>query len=355
MAEESFQERTEQATPKKKEEARKRGSVAQSIEINSAIVLLSGVLAMTAVSHLWFGGLARELRFYFGNAGQISYSADTISSVLARPLLQTALLLAPVIAALLLAGVAASIGQVGFLFTVEPLAPKLDRISPIQGFKRLFSARALVELLKGILKVGLVSYVAYRILRGEREHMLLLSGESPGQVLSYIGAISVKVALRVSLLLLAMALADYGYQRFEHERSLRMTKQEVKEELKQTEGDPLVKSRIRSIQRAIARQRMMKEVPKADVVITNPTELAVALKYDPGKMNAPVVVAKGARKLAARIKEIAREHGVPIVENKPLARLLYKTADVGMEIPAEAYQAVAEVLAYVYRLRGKVI
>ena len=354
MPEESFQERTEQATPKRREEARQKGHVAKSVEINSAFVLLAGVLSLYAFSGSWLLQMSYEWRHYFTALSSVSITADSVGSVLFPALWSLGKFLAPVVGIVLITGVFANVAQVGFVLAGEPLVPKLERIDPIRGAKRLISARALVELLKGILKVLLVAWIAYGTLKGEKERMLLLADQSPLQILGYMGAVSFKVALRTALVLLALSLADYGYQRFEYERSLRMTKQEVKEELKQTEGYPLVKARIRSIQRALARRRMMKQVPESDVVITNPTELAVALKYDPEKMAAPTVVAKGARKLAQRIKEIAQAHGVPIVENKPLARLLYQSVEVGMEIPVEAYQAVAEILAYVYRLKGKV-
>ncbi len=354
MPEESFQERTEQATPKRREEARQKGHVAKSVEVNSAFVLLAGVLSMYALSGRWLLNLTREWKRYFGALDSVSISPESTPGLILGAVWSLGRFLAPVVGVVLLAGVMANVAQVGFVLSGEPLVPKLERIDPVRGTKRLFSARALVELLKGILKVALVAWIAYGVLQGEKERMMLLVDQSPLQILSFIGSVSFKVATRTALVLLALALADYGYQRWEYERSLRMTKQEVKEELKETEGDPLVKARIRSIQRALARRRMMKQVPESDVVITNPTELAVALKYDPATMAAPTVVAKGARKLAQKIKEIAAAHGVPIVENRPLAQLLYRSVEVGMEIPVEAYQAVAEVLAYVYRLKGKV-
>ncbi|MDZ7373520.1 MAG: flagellar biosynthesis protein FlhB [candidate division KSB1 bacterium] len=354
MPEESYQERTEQATPKRREEARQKGHVAKSVELNSAFVLLAWILMLYALSGSWLMGLASQWRRYFGSLSRVSITPDSVEGVLGTALLDLARFLAPALGVLLGAAVLANLAQVGFVFSGEPLVPKMERINPVQGARRLLSTRSLVELVKGLLKLLLVGWIVYGVLKGEKERILLLADQSPLQILSFIAAVSFKVGLRASLVLLALALADYGYQRFEYERSLRMTRQELKEELKQTEGDPLIKARIRSIQRALARRRMMKRVPESDVVITNPTELAVALKYDPKTMNAPTVVAKGARKLAQRIKEIAQAHGVPIVENKPLAQLLYRSVDIGMEIPVEAYQAVAEVLAYVYRLKGKV-
>jgi flagellar biosynthetic protein FlhB len=354
MPEGSFQERTEQATPKRREEARQKGHVAKSMEVNAAVVLLAGVLALYAISGSWLVGMADLWRRSFSSLASASVSADSVGNILATTALNLARFLAPVVGVAFVAGLLANVAQVGFVFSGEPLVPKWERISPVQGARRLLSARSLVELLKGILKIALVAWVVWAALKAEKERILLLTEQSPLQILAYLGSVSFKVALRAALVLLALALADYGFQRFEYERSLRMTRQELKEELKETEGDPLIKARIRSIQRALARRRMMKRVPESDVVITNPTELAVALKYDPKTMAAPTVVAKGARKLAQRIKEIAKEHGIPIVENKPLAQLLYRSVEVGMEIPVEAYQAVAEILAYVYRLKGKV-
>jgi flagellar biosynthetic protein FlhB len=210
----------------------------------------------------------------------------------------------------------------------------------------------MVELLKNLLKIAIVGLVAYSALDGLMEESMSLMDTSVASVMAYMTHAAVMIGLKVGIAFLALAAADYMYQRFEYERELRMTKQEVKEELKSQEGDPLIKSRIRSIQRQIAYKRMMQDVPKADVVITNPTHLAVAIKYESSSMSAPKVVAKGADIIAQRIREIAEEHGVPMIEDKPLAQALYKTVDVGEQVPEKLFQAVAQVLAYIYRLKN---
>jgi flagellar biosynthetic protein FlhB len=211
----------------------------------------------------------------------------------------------------------------------------------------------LFELCKNIVKISLIGIVGYYAVESEMQHVALLPDMSVGQIMGFIGAAAFRVALKCSLMLVALAILDYAYQRWEFEKSIRMTKQEIKEEMKNTEGNPQIKSRIRQVQRDVAFRRMMSDVPKADVVVTNPTQIAVALKYDMEEMEAPEVVAKGQRLIAERIKEIAKENDIPIVENKPLARALFKACDVGMQIPANLFRAVAEVLAYVYKLNGE--
>jgi len=237
------------------------------------------------------------------------------------------------------------------LFTLEPLKPKFNRLNPIRGFQRLMSMQGLVELAKAALKLTVVGYVTYGTLRDNFGVLLQSLEQSPLKAATDIWRILYNVALKVCMLLLVVAVLDLYYQRYQHRKSLRMSKKEVKDEIKQQEGNPQIKGKIRQRQRQIAMRRMMQEVPKADVVITNPTHYAVALRYDARTMSAPVVVAKGEGFIAARIKEIAKEHNVAIVENKPLAQALYRTVEIGEVIPAKLFQAVAEVLAFVYRLR----
>ena len=258
----------------------------------------------------------------------------------------------PLMLAILAAGVSAHIAQFGVLFTTETLTPKLSRLSPISGAKRLLSLRSLVELAKSVLKVVAIGAAAYFLIRSELQLMPELILGSVVDIMSFTGRVAFKISLGACVTLIVLAALDYAYQRWEYEKNLRMTKQEVKDEYKQTEGDPKVKARIRSIQLDVARRRMMEAVPEADVVITNPTHLAVALRFDASKMSAPCVVAKGAGHIAERIKTIANQHHVPIVENKPLARTLLSSVDIGDSIPVELYKAVAQILAYVYRLKG---
>jgi len=288
-----------------------------------------------------------------GGLYRVELTPSNVYSHFLRGLKAIALILVPIVVPILGVGMLANLVQIGFLFTPQPLTPKLDRLNPVTGFKRLFSRRSLVELVKGILKLIIVGYVAYLTIRGEYKDIFPLIDQDIGQIAAFVGGVTFRTGIRTALALLVLALFDYAFQRWEYERELRMTKREVKDELKQAEGDPQVRSRIRSIQLRIARQRMMKAVPEADVVITNPVSLAVALRYSPEAMSAPTVVAKGARLMAEKIREVAERHGVPIVVNPPLAQGLYRSVEVGMEIPYEFYQVVAEILAYVYRLKGK--
>lgn len=354
MAEESFQERTEEATPRRREEARKKGQVAKSRELASVAVLLAGVLTLSWGASFFYRKLAEIFHFYFQNAASLPVDTADIRPLALMVLRQTGVVMAPLLAVMVAVAVLANLLQVGPLMAPEQIRPKWSNISPLSGLKRLFSAQAFMEFFKSLFKLGVVTWISYATVKGEISHLLPLIDQSPGRILSYVSGVSFTIFFRSALAMVILAVLDFLFQRWQHEKELRMTKQEVKEEFKQTEGDPQVKARIRSLQREAARKRMMAEVPEADVVITNPTHLAVALKYDPPAMEAPVVVAKGAGFVAEKIKEIAREHRVPVVENRELARSLYKSVEIGQAIPEALYRAVAEVLAFVYRMKGKV-
>jgi len=353
VADQSFQERTERATPKRRDEARKKGQVARSRELPSVCVLLAGLAVLFVGGGYMAAGSLSLTRHFLGNAASLTLSPETVPAMAGFCVGQFLRILGPLLA--VLAGVAAFVNllQVGPLYAPQLLRPDFSRLSPAKGIKRILSAQAFVEFVKSIAKLGIVGWIAYTTVSAEYGKVVSLVDQGVGQILLYVGGIVVALLWKTGLALAAMAALDYLFQRWEFERNLRMTKQEVKEEFRQTEGDPHVKSRIRSIQREMARKRMMAEVPKADVVITNPTHLAVALSYRPKEMSAPVVVAKGAGRIAERIREIAQEADVPVVENKPLARSLFKGVEIGSAIPEALYQAVAEVLAFVYRLRGK--
>jgi flagellar biosynthetic protein FlhB len=355
MAEESFQEKTEQPTPKKIADARKKGTVAQSREIPSAIILLTS-LGFFFFSGSWmFSSLSEFMGGILRNIGSFRIHDITTASTLSVIILKNVLsIILPFMLAVVAAGIVANIVQIGFLFSPEAFSPKLSKFNPIKGIKKLFSLKSLVELVKSLIKITFVSGIAYLTIKTELKTIPTLMQMDIKDIISFIGTTSFKICLYVSMALIIMAVLDYAYQKYEHIKSLKMTKQEVKDENKQTEGDPKVKARIRSIQIEMSRRRMMESVPEADVVITNPTHLAIALKFDSEKMIAPKIVAKGAGKIAERIREIAGENHVPIVENKPLARTIFKIAEIGDYIPAELYQAVAEVLAYVYRLKGSI-
>jgi flagellar biosynthetic protein FlhB len=262
------------------------------------------------------------------------------------------MILAPILLVVLAAGVAGNLVQVGLLFTAEPFIPKLSNFDPISGISKLVSLKSFVELAKSIVKLLIVGSVAFLTLWGELENLPGLIYMSVGDILSFICSRSLKIVFYSALVLIVLAALDYAFVLWKHEQDLKMTKQEVKDERKSREGDPAVKGRIRKVQIETARKRMMEAVPTADVVVTNPTRLAIALKYDGEKMAAPKVIAKGAGFIAERIKEIAEKNGIPIVENKPLAKSLYKAVEIGETIPVNLYKAVAEILAYVYRLRG---
>jgi flagellar biosynthesis protein FlhB len=355
MAEESNQEKTEQATPHKREEARKKGQVARSMELNSFAILFFGLLFLLFTGPSMVRNVAALMRDLLSNLTAVSGNADSYIALIFHLSLRCLLILAPLFVALLTVGVLINAAQVGFSASAEVLQPKLDKLNLTKGLQRLFSRRSLVELIRDLLKLAIIGVVAWFAIKVELDRILMLSDAEPGGILTVAAWAIFRVAIKVILSLLILALFDYAFQRWDFERSIRMTKQELKEEYKLYEGSPLMRSRIRQVQRELARMRMSKEIPHADVVVTNPTSLAVALKYDSETMSAPTVVAKGARLLADRIKEIAREAGVPIVENKPLARALYSSVEIGAVVPAELFKATAEVLAYVYKLRGKTV
>lgn len=352
MPEGSNQEKTEPATPKRRQEARKKGQVAQSREIPSALVLLSG-LGFFAFSGSWmFLNLSELMGGIFQNIGSLGFDGSSVYSLLLKVLQRLFIILMPLMLIVLVAGIASNLLQIGFLFTGKPLVPKLSKLNPIKGIKKLFSLRSLVELVKAVFKVLFVGGIAFLSLKGELETIPSLMQVGVGDILSFIGRVAFKICFYTCLALIFLAALDYAYQRWQHEKELKMTKQEVKDELKQREGDPIVKARIKRIQREMSQRRMMEVVPEADFVVTNPTNLAIALKYNAEGMMAPKVIAKGAGFIAERIKKIAREKEIPIIENKPLAQTLYKLVEIGDFIPVNLYRAVAEILAYVYRLKG---
>ena len=350
MAEESFQEKTEPATPKRREESRRKGRVARSQELNSVVVLLAALLGLYMLGGLLYQNLA-------GFTVQLleqSYTFElTPESTHAYMVGWAKVFFGAVGPILMVVGIAAfgvSLAQVGLVVNEEALNLKLQRLDPIAGAKRLLSKRSLVELVKGIFKIFIVGYIGYITIVPEMHRIAVLADADVGSTFHFIGHMVFKMGLRIALVLLVLAVLDY--QRWEFNQSIRMTKQEVKEEAKQTEGDPQIRMRIRSLQREAARKRMMEEVPKADVVITNPVHYAVALHYDMETMPAPRVVAKGQNLIAQKIKQVARDSGVPVVENKPLAQALFRAVEIGQDIPEDLYRAVAEVLAYVFRLKG---
>ncbi len=347
------QEKTEAPSARKRAEAKKKGQVAKSTEINTAAVLLTGTAFFFFAGRGLLSNIVIFWREYFANTIYLDLNTENVYSLFFAIGYKALQLLGPFLLIVSLMGIAVNVAQVGFMWSPEALSPQVEKLNVIEGMKRLVSPRSLVELLKGLLKLTIIAVVIYTVLVGKVALFFQMTQQSISQVFSFLADTSGEIMLKVGLALLFLAAADYAYNRWDFEKNLKMTKEEAREEHKMTEGNPQIKSRIREVQRSMARRRMMAAVPEADVVITNPIHYAVALKYDPGENSAPVIVAKGERKLAQRIKEMALEHDVPIVEDPPLARLLFKQGEVGQEIPVDAYQAVAEVLSYIYQLQNR--
>ncbi len=346
-------EKTEKATPKKRKEAREEGQVLQSREVTTTFILLATFVFLKIYGKYAFNNIIKYMT-------KIYKSIENVDQLFLENNLMTGFmnvifvflgLVMPILAIAFIAALTINYLQVGFLFTTKPLKIDLNRINPIEGFKRLFSKRALMELLKSILKIILVGYVAYSFMEKNMTRIISLPGLESTIILKNFADISFGFGIKIIGVLIFFAFLDYLFQWREYEKNLMMTKQELKEEYKQTEGDPLIKSRIREKQRRIAMSRMIQDVPKADVIITNPTHIAVAIKYDSELYYAPYVLAKGVDLIAENIKKVGEEHSIPVVENRPLARALYDSVEIGDIIPEELYEAVAEVLAYVYSLK----
>ena len=353
-------ERTEPATQKKLTDARKEGQVAKSREIANCM----GLLSLFLVLKFWVGRMGIQLMEVFpGIYNRIpdtttfwqGYMPEKDIKIVFQTMLQDVMI---IIAPILLVGVAVAficdIAQVKWHPTFKPLHPKFSKLNPLKGVKKLFSVNSLVELIKSIAKIGLILYICYGYLKDKWILLLNLYDLTLMQALELAATVVTDLGIRISIIYMLIAAADFIYQKVKLKNDMKMSKQEIKEEYKQQEGDPQVKGKIRQKMREASMRRMMQDLPKADVVITNPTHYAVAVKYDPDVADAPIVLAKGEDHLARRIKEIAKENKIEIVENKPLARMLYANVDVGQAIPPELYQAVAEVLAFVYHLQGKV-
>ncbi len=353
-------EKTEPATEKKISDARKKGQVAKSREIANAF----GILALFLILKFWIGNMGIQFLEIFSAiynripesvVGWNGFLPQNDMLVLFRQMImQVIIIIAPIIIIAFVVAFVSDVVQVKWKVTGEVIKPKFSHLNPVSGFKRIFSINAVVELVKSILKIGLIVYVVYSYLSDKWPYLFAVYNMTILEVLQLLATIVTDMGIRVAIVYMLIALADYIYQKVKFSRDMRMTKQEVKEEYKQMEGDPQVKGKIKQKMREVSQRRMMQSIPQADVVITNPTHFAVAIKYDPKVADAPIVVAKGEDFLAQKIKEIAKEHRVEIVENKPLARMLYANVEVGEMVPPELYQAVAEVLAFVYHLKGKI-
>jgi len=350
MAEESGGEKTLPASQTKIQKAREDGNVAKSQDLGSAWSLMIALAAMWYLGPDLFRSMLDATQHYFGNFATLDLGIDSTHILGLDVLTRLAIILLPFAVVMTVAGLAFNVFQVGFLFSPKAIQPKLQRLNPLSGFKKFFSGRSAFELLKSILKLTIVSVIVYYTVRDRWPALASTMHLFPDAMMIVVAKLVALVWFRAVLAMLVLGVLDYGFQRWQYGRDLMMTVQEAKEEMKQLEGDPRIKQRIRQIQRQMAMKRMMAEVPEADVVITNPIRFAVALRYDVKTMDAPVVIAKGARLLAKRIREIAEEHDVPIVEKPELARALFKNIDVGQRVPEDLFRAVAEVLAFVYKI-----
>jgi len=349
-------EKTEKATPKKRQDARKKGQVVKSQDISSAIVML-----MVFIFLFFFAGSLRDdlLAFFrqtfIHNIRVETLTIDSVMRLFTETLAQMAFIIVPIMGIAFVGALVGNFLQFGFLFTLEPMKFDLKKMDPIKGLKKIFSVKAIIELLKSVLKIGFIGGVTTIIVWVNLPEVLALSFKSPWITLITVGKLVGIMGIAASLVLLCVSLLDWMYQKHDYEKNLKMSKQDIKDEYKNSEGDdPLIKSKIKQRQREMAMRRMMSEIPNADVVITNPTHYAIALKYDEGSMDAPRIVAKGTDFIAQKIKLIAKEHDVIMVENRPLARAMYDQVEIGDQVPEEFFKAIAEVLAYVYRIKRKI-
>lgn len=347
-------ERTEEATQQRREDFRKRGQVAHTRELGSVFVLFSSVLLIWLTGGFYHQQIVEIFSVIVGEGVASLAREGSMTQMASFAFIKMSILMGPVMLVFMVVGVISHLIQTGPLFNEEALQLRWERLDPVDGAKKIFSLRALVEGLKACLKLGLILGISYLLLRDQILMLPQMLSFTVAQIFHFLGELLIRLLSGVGFFMLTLAGLDYLYQRWNLEQEMRMTKQEVKEEHKSREGDPMIRARIKRMQREMASRRMMEDVPKADVIVTNPTHIAVALKYDES-MVAPRVIAKGADLIAEKIRNLARENNIPIVENKPLARTMFKTLKIGQSIPRELYTAVAEVLSYVYRLKKKVV
>lgn len=343
------QEKTEKPTTKKLSDARKKGQLARSKDLNGVFLLLAAGVAAYLSAVLIYDQFRAILTSLWGHGFNLAHESVFTQESFQQITLKLFVMVAPVLLAVTGSSVLTNVLQNrGLLFAAEAIKPKFSRLNPLKGLQQLFSVRSLVEVVKSVLKLLVVGSVVYLVVRNNQDLFLPMVRQEPSEILSTLGHLALKMLLMVCVIMVVVSLGDYAFQKWQHQKDLKMSKQEVKEEYKQVEGDPFIKSRIRSIQRALAKKRMMSKIPDATVVITNPTHYAVALQYERG-MSAPKVVAKGVDHLALRIREAARRHKVPVIQNPPLARALYKQVKLEGTIPLNLYKAVAQVIAHIYQ------
>ena len=353
MPPDDFGEKTEAPTPRKKKEARDRGQVAKSTDLTAAGALLFAMILLNVFAPGMFNHLLNFTQKMLGYSAENATRVTSMHNLGAYAIRTLAYTIVPISLLFMFSTVIITLVQVGIIFTAHPLKPDFQKIDPISGFSKIFSMQALFKLLISLLKVGLIAGVSFWTIKERIPQIVNLAGENHWQILAVSSEMVYMLGIRLAIVLLIIAIFDYAYARYKHIEGLKMSKQELKEEMRRMEGDPLVRERRKRVARQLAMQKMQAAVPNADVVVTNPTSFAIAIKYDAETMTAPKVVAKGADLLAKRIREIAIENGVPIVERKPLARALYRTVNVGEEVPPSFYKAIAEILAYVYEISGK--
>lgn len=346
-------DKTEEATPKKKQDARKKGQVAKSKDVGLAFTMVACTLIIIVLSGFLVSNIREDIIYYLGNSSSIEITEGTLKSINSNVISRFLLSVLPFIAPIMLFGVMGSLVQTGFMLTGEPLKPSFGKLNPIKGFKNMFSKKNAVELVKNLLIVTVVSWIGFIYFKDNYNSIMQISNLYPPEIGEVVKDLVVGIFIKISILLVVLASVDYIVQFILHNNELKMTKQEIKDEYKQMEGDPQIKSKIKQKQREISQRRMMQAVGDATVVITNPTHIAVAIKYDDGNMEAPKLVAKGADNIAIKIKELAKEANVPIIENKPLARMIYSKVELDEDIPQDMYQAVAEVLVVILKMKNK--
>ena len=352
MADNNKDQKTEEPTSKRVTDTEKKGNFAHSREINSSFILLAALLGFMILGEQSTRNVMGSWTDMFAESWALQLTSEELYKVSANAMQAFVKIVGPFLIIIMLAGVMSNLLQIGGLrFSSHPLVPKFNKLNPLAGFGRIFSKNSVMELFKSLFKVGIISVISYYVIKSHWKEIPPLMGFGVGQVLSFMGFVALEIIFNVLLVMIFLSLLDFTFQKFTYLENLRMTKQEVKEERKESDGNPQVKQRIRTVQMQMARKRMMSAVPEADVIVTNPTHISIAIKYDTENFAAPLVVAKGVGPIAMRIREIAKENGIPLVEDKPLARTLNKTVEVGQMIPASLYKAVAEILAYVYKLK----
>jgi flagellar biosynthetic protein FlhB len=354
MPDQDKHSRTEAPTPKKRKKEREKGNVARSMDVNSVVVLIAGILVIKFMGENLLSGISHFTSGIYTTITTIQLTPESTVQYTQNGIWYIFGVISPILITIMILGLASNFGQVGFFYSKKALVPKFSKINPLKGVKRIFSSKSLVELVKGIVKITIIATIGYSVIKNHINDYYSVSIMTPGAILSFIAEILFELSVKIAIVLIFLAAADYAWQNYDYEKNIKMTKQEVKEEQRQERGNPEVKGRVKSLQRQLSRTRMMNAVPDATVVVTNPTHIAVALQYAPNEpSDAPKVLAKGQRKTAERIKLLAKENNIPIIEDKPLARTLFQTLEVGMEIPPIFYQAVAEVLAKVFQMQRK--